>query len=391
MHSHNHEIFPLSVQILGGVMQLIDAIIFVSAPLKYSPILAARWVGGVGMGLITVIYVIHNSEVTLCGSRGFWCGLEQFGLTLGVLIQVLMDSQWNFGSPININTAHGIIGIIFSVFATGSVAMSVESPIFYLKSGNENEARTCQTRLLGSNAPRDVYNAIFNEARTYVDEGNGQSIGSQIGSSVMPFFKLLFCRCLVAFSFSLPLSTSMLTSTIVWKLTIYSWPMILWSILRFIGVLVSLSVIDKLGRKFVTLLGLICMGALMLAMAGIYSDNAYMESEYYMEQVSRVAMTFQYFAGMFIVSTPTYLGEAFPMRVKPYCIGLIVCLEQMIHIIVIASFGQTTDCFFQYFIGGGIILIASLIFLAAVMPETRGLTLRDACDRFRRRHDYMSY
>lgn len=372
-------------------MQFIDAVIFVSAPYKYSPILAARWVGGVGMGLITVAFIIHNSEVTLSGSRGFWCGLEQFGLTLGILIQVLMDSQWNFESHIGINTAHGIIGIIFSVFATGSVAMSVESPIFYLNKDNEDAARTSQTQLLGANAPREVFNAIFNEAKRYVVEGREQSIGSQIGSSMMPFIKHLFCRCMVAFSFSYPLSSSMLTSTIVWKLTIYSWPMILWSILRFIGVLVAISVIDKLGRKFVTLLGLICMAGLMLAMGGIYSDNSYMESTYYMEQISRVAMTFQYFAGMFIVSTPTYLGEAFPMRVKPYFIGLIVCLEQVIHIIVIVTFGHTTDYFFQYFIGVGIILVFSLIFLAAVMPETRGLTLQEALDRFRRKHDYMSY
>lgn len=372
-------------------MQLIDAIIFVSAPTDYSPILAARWVGGVGIGLITVVFIIHNSEVTLSGARGFWCGLEQFGLALGILIQVLMDSQWDVKSHIGINTAHGIIGIIFSVIATGTVAMSVESPIFYLNKDNEDAARTSQTQLLGANAPRDVYNAIFNEAKRYVAEGREQSIGSQLGSSVMPFIKHLFCRCMVAFSFSYPLSSSMLTSTIVWKLTIYSWPMILWSILRFIGVLVAISVIDKLGRKFVTLLGLICMAGLMLAMGGIYSDDSYIVSPYYMEQISRVAMTFQFFAGMFIVSTPTYLGEAFPMRVKPYCIGLIVCLEQVIHIIVIVTFGDTNDFLFQYFIGVGIILVFSLIFLAVVMPETRGLTLREALDRFRRKHDYMSY
>ncbi|KAH8417400.1 hypothetical protein KR222_010523 [Zaprionus bogoriensis] len=377
--------------ILGGVMEFIDAIIFVSAPYDYTPIIAARYVGGIGMGIITLVYIIHNSEVTLSGSRGLWCGLEQYGLALGVLTQVLMDSQWNFSSHIGINVAHGIIGIIIAVICTATVALSVESPIFYLRSDDEDSARTSETQLLGTNAPREVYNAVFNEAKRYVSEGTGQSIGSQIGASLTPFLKHLFCRCMVAFSFSVPLSTSMLTSTIVWKQTIYSWPMILWSILRFIGVLVAISVIDKFGRKFVTLLGLLCMAGLMLAMAGIYSDNAYMESPYYMEQISRVGMTFQVFAGMFVVSTSTYLAEAFPMRVKPYFIGLIICLEQVIHIIVIVTFGRTDDCFFQYFVGVGIILVASLIIFAVVMPETRGLTLREAGDRFGRKHDVMSY
>ncbi|XP_030571925.1 D-xylose-proton symporter-like 2 [Drosophila novamexicana] len=377
--------------LLGGVMLFIDAIIFVSAPYDYSPIVAARYVGGVGIGLITVAFIIHNSEVTLGCSRGKWCGLEQFGLALGILIQVLMDSQWNFKSSIGINTAHGIIGIIFSVIATGAVVVSVESPIFYLRNNNEDAARSCQTQLLGAMAPTEVNNAIFDEAKRYVMEGTSQSFGAQFSASLMPFTKMIFSRCLVAFTFSVPLSLTMLGSTLIWKDTIYSWPMILWSILRFIGVLLTLCVVDKLGRKFVSLLGLLCMAALMLALAGILSHETYFSNTYFMSQVSRISMAFQFFAGLYVISTPAYLGEAFPMRVKPFLIGLVVCLEQVIHIIVIVTFGKSSDSYFQYFVGVGIILIVSVIIFGVLMPETRGLSLRQAGERFRRVHDMMSY
>ncbi|XP_034484575.1 D-xylose-proton symporter-like 1 [Drosophila innubila] len=377
--------------ILGGLMQLIDAIIFVSVPYEYNPIVAARYVGGVGFGLITVAFIIQNSEVTLSSSRGLWCGLEQYGLALGLLTQVLMDSQWGTDESVGSNRAHGIIGIICTVIATATVAMSVESPIFYLRRNNEDAARTSQTQLLGSNAPTEIYNAIFDEAKRYVAEGNSMSIGGELSSSAMPFIKMLFCRCLVAFTFSVPLSWSMLISTVVWKASIFSWPMILWSILRFAGVVVAISIVDKLGRKFVSILALVCMAGLMLAMAGIYSDNSYLVSQYYMSEVSKVSMAFQFFAGMFVVPTPTYLAEAFPMRVKPFLIGLIVCLEQVIHIIVIVTFGQTYDCLYQYFIAVGIILVVGLLIFAGLMPETRGLSLRQAGNRFRRVHDVMSY
>ncbi|KAL7730959.1 hypothetical protein ACLKA6_014195 [Drosophila palustris] len=377
--------------ILGGLMQLIDAIICVSAPERYNPMLAARYVGGVGFGLITMAFIVQNSEVTLSSSRGLWCGLEQYGLALGLLTQVLMDSQWDPDYTISVNEAHGIIGIICSVIATASVAMSVESPIFYLRRNNEDAARNCQTQLLGSNVPTEIYNAIFDEAKSYVAEGSSRSIGAELSSSIMPFFKMLFCRCLVAFTFSVPLSTSMLISTVVWKSTIFCWPMILWSILRFVGAMIAIAVVDKLGRKFISLLSLVCMTGLMLAMAGIYSDNSYIVSRYYMSEVSKVSMAFQFFAGMFVVPTPTYLAEAFPMRVKPFLIALIVCLEQVVHIIVIVTFGQTVDCLYQYFLAVGLILVISLLIFAGVMPETRGLSLRQAGNRFRRVHDVMSY
>ncbi|KAH8403417.1 hypothetical protein KR215_003795 [Drosophila sulfurigaster] len=377
--------------LLGGVMQLIDAIIFVSAPYDYNPIVAARYVGGVGFGFITMAFIIQNSEVTLSTSRGMWCGFEQYGLALGVMTQVLMDSQWGTGHSIGSNVAHGIIGIICAVIATGTVAMSVESPIFYLRRNNEDAARNSQTQLLGSNAPTEIYNAIFEEAKRYVAEGESSSIGADLTASAMPFIKMIFSRCLVAFTFSVPLSWSIRVSTYAWKLSIFSWPMILWSILRFIGTLVAILLVDKLGRKFISLLSLVCMAGLMLAMAGIYSDNSYLTSEYYMSEVSKVSLAFQIFAGMFVVPTPTYLAEAFPMRVKPFMIGLIICLEQVIHIIVIVTFGKTDDCFYQYFIGVGIILVVSLIIFAGLMPETRELTLRQAGNRFRRVHDVMSY
>ncbi|EDV93828.1 GH19545 [Drosophila grimshawi] len=379
--------------LLAGILQLIDAIIFVSEPNDYTSIVAARYVGGVGIGLLTVAFIIHNSEVYLGFSRGKWCGLEQFGMTLGILIQVLMDSQWHSSSSssITINEVHGIIGIVFAAFATSSVAMSVESPIFHLRQGDENGARTSQTHLLGTATPQDVYNTLFDEYKRYVMEGTSQSFGKQLASSVVPFIKMIFCRCLVAFSFSVPLSLTMLGSTLIWKASMLSWPMILWSILRFIGALLAICSVDLIGRKFVSLVGLLCMSALMLSLAGITAHDTYYTNTYFMSQVCRISMAFQFFAGLFVISTPTYLGEAFPMRVKPFLIGLVVCIEQLIHIIVIVTFLKDAYCFFQYFVGVGIILVVGLIIFGVLMPETRGLSLRQAGDRFRRVHDIIAY
>lgn len=101
-------------------MNLIDAIIFVSAPYEYESILAARYVGGVGIGLITVPFLIHSAEIASSTNRGTCCALEQYGLALGVAIQVIYDSQWSQGLGMTINRVHGIFGIVFTAIALGT-------------------------------------------------------------------------------------------------------------------------------------------------------------------------------------------------------------------------------------------------------------------------------
>lgn len=372
-------------------MNLIDAIIFVSAPYEYESILAARYLGGVGIGLITVPFLIHSAEISSSRNRGTCSALEQYGLALGVAIQVIYDSQWTQYLGMTINRVHGIFGIVFTAVALGSVAITVESPIFYIRQNQEQKARTSLQRLLGGYWTRENGERAYNEAKLYVVEGSSLSVGEQLGESVMPFLKLLLFRCFVAFSFSVPLSWSMLSSTYEVENTTIAWQPVVFGVLRLIGALITFAVLDSVGRKFVSLLGLMCMAGLMLGMGGVYGDYSNVADPYFMWQVCRLGMAFQFFAGLFICSSSVYLGEAFPMRVKPFLIGLIVCLEQVIHIIVIVTFVNGADYYYRYFVAVGIILVVGLVAFAVLMPETRGMTLRQAGERFRRVHDVMAY
>ncbi|TDG45060.1 hypothetical protein AWZ03_008485 [Drosophila navojoa] len=369
------------------VLQLIDAIICVSAPYNYDAMVAARYIGGIGIGFISVAFIIHNAEVAPNDARGKWCAVEQSGLGLGIAVQVIMDSMWNPALPFGNNQVHGIIGIVFAIVAIAVLILSVESPIFYLRRNDYDKASDCQWELMDKKAtPKDQREAL-EENKSYVSEGTHETIGHDLVVAIVPCIKMLLCRCLVAFSFSMPLTQTIIASSDAWKGTLYSWPIIVWRILRWIGTLISILVMDKLGRKLLAMLGLVCMGGLMLGMAGIYSNYANTNSPYYMGQVCRLSMAFQMFAGLFVACTPAYMGEAFPMRVKPFCVALIVCIEQLIHIIVIVTFKKTPDSFYKYYLAVGIILLISMLSLLVTLPETTKMTLREAGHRFRRLHD----
>ncbi|KAM8704162.1 hypothetical protein ACLKA7_008716 [Drosophila subpalustris] len=371
---------------LAVLLQLIEGIIFTSASTNYTAIVAARYVGGTGIGLVTVPYIIHNSETWTSKNRGMCLAVEQHALALGIAFQVIYTAEWT-GLDTGLNLEHGIVGIVLSLIAMIIVAFSVESPIFHLRKNNEEKARSCQLCYLKNSAPYNAFNNAFDEAKRYVAEGSSLSIGAELSASFMPFIKMLFCRCLVAFTFSVPLSISILLSTTVTE-GYLDWTVIVWGILRFIGACVTLSTADKVGRKFTSVLGLLCMAALMLAMAGIFSDIFNQLNVYYMTQIYRLSMAFQFFAGLYVPCTSIYLGEAFPMRLKPYLIGLIICIEQIIHIIVIFKFNEAL---YPYFLAVGIILVISMLIFVVLMPETRGLTLREAGHRFRRVHDVKAY
>ncbi|XP_022213335.2 facilitated trehalose transporter Tret1-like [Drosophila obscura] len=379
----------IAYYLLGGIMQLTGGIIFTSAPYEYTALLAARYVGGVGIGLITVPFLIHVAEIST-QTRGVDSAMEQVGLAIGICIQVTYDTEWTLDLDVSTNLAHGIGGIIFSVIGLLTTLLSVESPIFYIRRNQEEKARQCQQMLVGANLPKTA-NELFEEARLYVVESESRSLGEELSASVIPFCKLFFFRCFVAFTISLPLTWSIVASTAVSEGSINAWPLYVWSTLRFISTLVAISTLDLLGRKSVSMFGLAVIAGLMIGMGGIYADPTTIYDWESMGQVCNVSLAFQAFAGLFICSSSPYLGEAFPMRVKPFLVGLIVACEQVVHIIVIAAFKPTSEYLYQYFLSVGIIMLLGVVFFSIVMPETKKLSLRKAGERLQRVNNITSY
>ncbi|XP_017062493.1 facilitated trehalose transporter Tret1 [Drosophila ficusphila] len=374
--------------VIGALTQLTGSVIFTAVPDDYSACLAARYVAGLGIGLITVPFLIHNAEVAANNQRGFTAGMEQCGLALGIAIQVIFTAEWE---GININLVHGILGIIFSLFGLAMTVLTIESPVFYLRRNQETAARRSLQKLLGASS--NGVSRALDEAKIYVAESDNRSLGEELMASVMPFLKLLFFRCFVAFSFSLPLTTSIISSTAVAEMDLSVWPMYVFGILRLIGTLVALCFLDTLGRKAVSLVGLLCMAGLMLGLAGLYANMDNIIDFYYMEQACNIGMAFQAFAGLFVCSSSTYMGEAFPLKVKTGLVGFIVIMEQVIHVIVVACFNSVTskDYLFPYFLSVGIIMALGVIFFAVSMPETKKMTLRNAGHRFQRWYDVTIY
>ncbi|XP_017076523.2 LOW QUALITY PROTEIN: sugar transporter ERD6-like 4 [Drosophila eugracilis] len=376
----------LPFYVLGGLMQLTGSIIFTCAPFDYGCLMAARYVAGAGIGLITVPFLIHSAEVASDNYRGASGSMEQCGLALGIAIQVIYDTQWVDDKEASVNEVHGIIGIVFSILGLGMTALSIESPIFHLRRNQKEKARECHDKLLGSF--NNSVDQTFEEANLYVTESQNRTFFQELWISVVPFVKVLLFRGFVAFSFSMPLSESLIKSTLLTEGYISCWPVTLWGLVRLLGALVAQSFLDKIGRKLISLVGLLCMAILMICMAASYANPTNVLLTYYMNQVWKLGVAFQAVAGLFVCSSSVYMGEAFPMKVKPLLVGYIVGFEQTVHIIDIVGYNRGAETFFyHYYLSVGIILFVGVIIFGIVIPETKKITLREARKRFNRLHN----
>ncbi|EDW83748.2 uncharacterized protein Dwil_GK13774 [Drosophila willistoni] len=218
--------------IAGGILELIDAIIFLSAPYEYSSIVAARYIGGIGIGIVSLTFIIHNSEISVQNSRGLFACKEILGITLGITIQVVYDAEWLSDMKMSENQAHGIFGVIFSIGALASLLGRVESPIFLIRQNEEEKARASMQRIVSPLISDELRNELYEECRNYVIEGESQSLSDQLRLAMIPFFKLLIYRAFVPFSFSLPLSNSLISSTFVAEGIDHSWQLATWGVLH---------------------------------------------------------------------------------------------------------------------------------------------------------------
>lgn len=362
-------------------MILIEGIIFTSAPDNYDALLAGRYLNGIAVGFATVPFLVHASEVAVNSYRGSCLAVEQYGYCFGIAIQVIYVSLWS-STDFPANRLHGIFDIIFSLIAAICLNSFIESPIYHIRKGDEVAALDCLSRL---QRPQGVTNATYaqlEEHKNYVREYENYPLKECIKRGLLPLIKMLFFRSMmVAFCFTLPLNTALEISLLANNL---SWPSIVMACLRVLGALIAVCLVDGLGRKLPSLFFAVILGGLFIAIGTMFANISNIYDTYQMSIVTSLSLLTQFFAGLFVPFTSVYMGEAFPLTVKPYFIGICVTVEQLIHVIIICTYQQpymisTYDCL----LAQGIIIVVVFVLLCATMPETRKTSLKEAQDRFR--------
>ncbi|PRB40708.1 MFS transporter [Arthrobacter sp. MYb23] len=355
-----------------------------------------RLVGGLGIGLASVIAPAYISEISPRHVRGRLASLQQLAITTGIFAALLSDA-------VLANSAGGAGGTLWlgieawrwmfiacAVPATvyGWIAFRLpESPHFLVLNGKEDQARSIFNKII----PGDDIERHIREIRESIQEEKlstkkGSLRGNRFGLLPVVWIGII----LSVLQQFVGINVIFYYSTTLWKavgfqekdsLTIS----VATSVTNILVTLVAIALVDRIGRRPILLTGSIGMAASLGVMALAFSSAVGSGSEISLPgawgPVALVA------ANVFVISFGAswgplvwvLLGEIFPSRIRARALGLAAAAQWIANFAITLSFpimaaGSLPLTYAMY----AAFAAASFFFVMFKVPETNGMSLEQA-------------
>ncbi len=355
---------------LVAVLYLVSALGSALAFDWYS-FLVFRFVGGVGVGISSVVAPMYISEISPANNRGRLVALFQFNIVLGILISYLSnfliagtfeeDWRWMLG-------VEAVPAILFLI----SIFAIPESPRWLITKKN-NVAAARPTLEVIAEGDVDVLVAQIQSAQTNVASSFSRLFGGSftrpvtLAILIAMFNQLSGINAIIYYAprvfemAGLGTESALLSSAGI-------------GLVNLISTMVGLTLIDKYGRKtlmFVGSLGLIA--ALALASEAFFSERTGIAVPVYLF----VFIAFFAFSQGAVIWV--FISEIFPNTVRAHG----QALGSFTHWIMAAIIAYIFPYFAQTFGGGttfaffAVMMVLQLLFVVKMMPETKGKSLEE--------------
>ncbi|XP_005186712.1 uncharacterized protein LOC101893542 [Musca domestica] len=363
--------------IISSVLIFTCGLIFTAVPDTYDALLAGRYLSGIGVGLAIVSFIMHASEIAVKKHRGRCLVVEQFSMSLGIAVQMIYTSNWNAEWEFSTYRMHGILEIVLAFLGVAALILFIESPIDQIRWGNDHAALTCYSKLrLIDHHSKEAYD-LLSLGKVYVSEEESLSFVENLKRGLLPLVKMLMFRSVVvALCFSLPFSAAFQYSS---EKNDTEWVATVAACGRLLGAICVIYLVDSVGRKTTSLLTMFIAGGMLIGLGPLFSSLSSTEDTSNMATATYLCTCMQFAVGYFTPFTSVYLGEAFPLLMKPYFIALCVIAEQLVHIVLISTISVDLSL-----MDHGIIIAVIFFISCFTMPETKNTTLQEAQRRFRR-------
>lgn len=380
---------------LGGILFLVSALGTGFAFSVYD-LIFWRLVGGLGIGLASVIAPAYISEISPRKHRGRLASLQQLAITTGIFAALLSDAlfanfaggasqEFWFGLPAWrwMFLAAAIPAVVYFIIAM----VLPESPRFLVLQGKEEEA----AKVFKTIAPDEDTERSIREIKEAVKEDSlsakkGSLRGKRFG--LMPVVWIgIILSMLQQF---VGINVIFYYSTTLWQavgfqekdsLTIS----VVTAIVNILVTLVAIALVDRIGRRPILLTGSIGMavslGTMALAFSAATGSGAEISLPGAWGPVALVA------ANVFVVSFGAswgplvwvLLGEIFPSRIRARALGLAAAAQWIANFIITLTFPSMASASLPLTYGMyALFAVASFFFVMFKIPETNGMSLEQA-------------
>lgn len=359
-------------------------------------LMAWRLVGGLGIGLASVIAPAYISEISPRHVRGRLASLQQLAITAGIFAALLSDALFATAAggahqPLWLGVEAWrwmfIAGAVPAV-VYGAIAFTLpESPRFLVFKGKEEQARVVFTTIAPAEDSeryiREIKDAIAEDTKA---ERKGSLRGKAFGLMPVVWVGII----LSVFQQFVGINVIFYYSTTLWKAVGFREEdslaiSVATSITNILVTLVAIALVDRIGRRPILLAGSIGMAASLGTMALAFASATGTGSDIALPgawgPVALVA------ANVFVISFGAswgplvwvLLGEIFPSRFRARALGLAAAAQWIANFAITLSFPVMAAMSLPLTYGMyAFFAAASFIFVFFKIPETNGMSLEQA-------------
>ncbi|NAZ85685.1 sugar porter family MFS transporter [Kineococcus indalonis] len=385
-----------SVMVIGGLLFAIGAVGSAFAFAVWD-LIAWRVVGGVGVGVASVIAPTYIAEVAPAYIRGRLGSLQQLAITVGIFAALLSDAFIaNTAGGAGETTWFGweawrwmfLVGVIPSVVWAFLALQVPESPRYLIAKGETQKATDVLRQVLGALSPAalqrkvaDIRASMQREDEPSLRDLRGPRFGLQpivwVGILLSVFQQAVGINVIFYYSTSLWRSVGFESSDAFTTSTITS-------VTNVVVTFIAIATVDRIGRKPLLIAGSLLMFVSLAVMAVAFSQSVGSGEELRLPggwgPVAVVA------ANLFVIGFGAtwgpivwvLLGEMFPNRIRAAALAVAAAAQWLANFTISTTFPPLAELglTFAYGLYAAFALV-SFFFVLKAVPETKGRELEE--------------
>ncbi len=355
------------ILILAAFFFAISALLS-AIPRTFSELIIARFIGGLAVGIASVLSPMYITEISPAKIRGRLVALNQLAIVVGILIAYFSNYLLVNTGPNNWRWMFGV-EIIPALFFTFVLFLIPESPRWLMKQGSIEKSRQILAKIGGEAHAKVEIEEI--KASLTEDQGTYKDLFKPGLRKV-----LLIGVLLALFAHITGIDTIIYYGpTIFMKAGFQSnasaiFGSVLIGLINLIFTLVGIALVDKVGRKSLLLIGLTGMGISMV-LVGLASNSA----QFVVIPVLTFIASFAMSIGVVIW---VYLAEIFPTNLRGRAMSIATFVLWISNVLITQIFPWMLETMKQYtfYVLAGTCVIA-LLFTKTMVFETKNKSLEE--------------
>ncbi|MEU3740971.1 MULTISPECIES: sugar porter family MFS transporter [unclassified Streptomyces] len=353
-----------------------------------------RFIGGIGIGMASVIGPAYIAEVAPPAYRGRLASFQQAAIVIGIAVSQLVN--WGIlnvadgdqrGELLGLEAWQLMLGVmVIPALLYGLLSFAIpESPRFLISVGRNVEAKKVLGEVEGTNIDLDARVSEIEEGMRREHKSSFKDLLGKVG-----FLPIVWIGIgLSVFQQLVGINVIFYYSNQLWQSIgkdpsssfLYSFET---SIVNIIGTVIAMVFVDRIGRKPLAIIGSAGMALALFTCAWAFSyrtgsgDNVSLPNAQGLTAIIAANAFVLFFALSWGVVVWVLLGEIFPNRIRAAALGVAASAQWLANFAITKTFPSMSEWSLtgSYIIYGAFAVI-SIPFVMKFVKETKGKTLEE--------------